>query len=217
MLRASCAIHRYSQFDAMSAPPCASQSCAEESNDRHLSTYTPIGDPGDDHPVGRAGPARARSTRGLCDQIRKLTDEQVQEAFGAVEFMAQHAGEMLGRLRERPEAARSVRRGNGVRPGLQQRAEGLHRRRQGRGQPQGQADVEGRWRVSLTGNCSRITRIAQIGRLEHLRHDDNAFQGNHPLHHGQSAWLVAGCDLGKGTQGVHAGAAGQSLWRPVRA
>jgi len=44
-----------------------------------------------------------RVTRGPKDQIRKLTDEQVQEAFGAVEFMAQHAGEMLGRLRERPE------------------------------------------------------------------------------------------------------------------
>ena len=44
-----------------------------------------------------------RVTRGPRDQIRKLTDEQVQEAFGAVEFMAQHAGEMLGRLRERPE------------------------------------------------------------------------------------------------------------------
>lgn len=44
-----------------------------------------------------------RVTRGPRDQIRKLTDEQVREAFGAVEFMAQHAGEMLGRLRERPE------------------------------------------------------------------------------------------------------------------
>lgn len=44
-----------------------------------------------------------RVTRGPKDQIRKLTDEQVREAFGAVEFMAQHAGEMLGRLRARPE------------------------------------------------------------------------------------------------------------------
>ena len=44
-----------------------------------------------------------RVTRGPKDQIRKLTDEQVREAFGAVEYMAQHAGEMLGRLRERPE------------------------------------------------------------------------------------------------------------------
>lgn len=47
--------------------------------------------------------ASGRVVRGPRDQIRKLTDEQVQEAFGAVEFMAQHAGEMLGRLRERPE------------------------------------------------------------------------------------------------------------------
>ncbi|HNS02387.1 MAG TPA: CU044_2847 family protein [Anaerolineae bacterium] len=47
--------------------------------------------------------ASGRVTRGTRDQIRKLTDEQVREAFGAVEFMAQHAGEMLGRLRERPE------------------------------------------------------------------------------------------------------------------
>ena len=44
-----------------------------------------------------------RVTRGPRDQIRKLTDEQVREAVGAVEFMAQHAGEMLGRLRARPE------------------------------------------------------------------------------------------------------------------
>lgn len=44
-----------------------------------------------------------RVMRGPKDQLRKLTDEQVQEAFGAVEFMAQHAGEMLKRLRERPE------------------------------------------------------------------------------------------------------------------
>jgi hypothetical protein len=48
-------------------------------------------------------PTTGRGTRGPRDQIRKLTDEQVREAFGAVEFMAQHAGEMLGRLRERPE------------------------------------------------------------------------------------------------------------------
>ncbi len=64
--------------------------------------YQSAGDPGDDHPVGRAGPARPCDARPQ-DQIRKLTDEQVQEAFGAVEFMAQHAGEMLGRLRARPE------------------------------------------------------------------------------------------------------------------
>jgi hypothetical protein len=44
--------------------------------------------------------ASGRVTRGPRDQIRQLTDEQVRAAFGAVEFMAQHAGEMLGRLRE---------------------------------------------------------------------------------------------------------------------
>ncbi|MBE2234114.1 MAG: hypothetical protein IAE85_11515 [Anaerolinea sp.] len=47
--------------------------------------------------------ASGRVTRGPRDQIRTLTDEQVREAFGAVEFMARHAGEMLGRLREKPE------------------------------------------------------------------------------------------------------------------
>lgn len=47
--------------------------------------------------------ASGRVTRGPRDQIRQLTEEQVREAFVAVEFMAQHAGEMLGRLRARPE------------------------------------------------------------------------------------------------------------------
>ena len=44
-----------------------------------------------------------RVMRGPRDQVRKLTDEQVREAFSAVEYMAQHAGEMLDRLRARPE------------------------------------------------------------------------------------------------------------------
>lgn len=44
-----------------------------------------------------------RVTRGPREQIRKLTEDAVREAFGAVEYMAGHAAEMLGRLHERPE------------------------------------------------------------------------------------------------------------------
>lgn len=51
-------------------------------------------------PIDLAEPdTTGRVTRGPRDQIRKLTDEQVREAFGAVETLTQHAGEMLGRLR----------------------------------------------------------------------------------------------------------------------
>ena len=49
------------------------------------------------------GDDTGRVTRGTKDQIRKLTDEQVREAFGVVEFMAGHAAEMLGRLQAKPE------------------------------------------------------------------------------------------------------------------
>jgi len=57
-------------------------------------------------PIEVVEPAPAdqgRVMRGPRDQVRKLTDEQVRQAFAAVEFMAQHAGELLGRLRARPE------------------------------------------------------------------------------------------------------------------
>ena len=44
-----------------------------------------------------------RVTRGPREQIRKLTDQEMREAFEAVEYMAGHAAEMLGRLQSRAE------------------------------------------------------------------------------------------------------------------
>jgi hypothetical protein len=53
--------------------------------------------------IDMAGPDETgRVTRGPKEQIRKLTEEAVREAFAAVEYMAGHAAEMLGRLHAQP-------------------------------------------------------------------------------------------------------------------
>lgn len=47
--------------------------------------------------------ATGRVTRGPRDQIRKLADEDMRDAFGVVEYFAGHAAQMLGRLQAQPE------------------------------------------------------------------------------------------------------------------
>jgi hypothetical protein len=47
-----------------------------------------------------------RVTRGPRDQVRKLTEAQMAQAFAAAEALAGQAGAMLARLRDRPEQRR---------------------------------------------------------------------------------------------------------------
>lgn len=47
-----------------------------------------------------------RVTRGPRDQVRKLTEAQMAQAFAVAEALAGQAGAMLARLREQPEQRR---------------------------------------------------------------------------------------------------------------